>query len=62
MANKHLKTSPHSIGRRDDCWWYEEPAGVCVVIETYDGRGGPVTKQLTIPWPALKAALSRKEK
>lgn len=62
MANKDLKTAPHSIGKHEDSWWYEDPGGVCVVIEAYSGRGEVQTKHRTIPWRSIKAALARKER
>ena len=54
MANKDLKLKPHHIHGDPDAWWYEEPNGICVVVE---GAG-----QHHIRWDYLKAALARKEK
>lgn len=61
MADKHLKTSPHHLRGHEDCWWYEEPGGICIVVEAYNGRGEVQTKQRTIPWTAIRNALARKD-
>ena len=37
-------------------WWYEEPGGVTLVVESHDE-----TMQLRIPWQSLRAALRRKD-
>ena len=52
MANDDLHPKPHRIN--DEAWWYEEPQGVCVVV---NGVVAPI-----IRWKAIENALARKNK
>jgi len=61
MSNKDLQLTSHNIlpGK----WWYEEVAGIHVVIEARDGQGRLIqTVSALIPWRSIKAALNRKVK
>jgi hypothetical protein len=62
MADKHLDPRPHHVRGCDDAWWYEEPRGICVVVEGHDELGRKLTKQRMIPWRSIKTALARKER
>ena len=56
MSDKDLKRDPHSIRGRPDAWWYEEAAGLSVVVERQ-----PKTTSVLIPWRAIRYALARKD-
>lgn len=61
MSKKHLSRKPHSIS--NDHWWYEENAGMNVVVSCTDNHGNYVeTKQILIRWSGIRAALKRKDK
>jgi len=59
MSNKHLRCQPHAIRGTKTAWWYEEPEGLTFVIENVASEG---TKQITIHWNYIRAALSRKDR
>ena len=60
MANKHLSIKPTELA--PECWFYEQPGGLEVVVEfrtpdgTYFG-----TRHYKITWTRLRAALKRKD-
>lgn len=57
MASNGLRTAPHDIPKMlDKAWWYEEPAGIYVVVEPHESTQG-----FYISWRALRAALARKD-
>ena len=58
MANKHLRLKPHDIRNTDDVWWYEEPAGITLVVP--DRASGHAVH--LIQWRSVRAALARKDK
>lgn len=60
MSEKHLKGTPHKIRGTETAWWYEEPKGLCLVVEC-PGSQGAVTRQITIPWHAILGAVKRLE-
>lgn len=61
MSNDHLLLSPHDV--EEDCWWYEEPAGINIIVEHRTVTGQYCkTKQYTIRWTSLRAALKRKDR
>lgn len=55
MAKDDLQRMPHKVRGRDDVWWYEEPAGISVVVQC----GCLETKIVNISWRSLRAALRR---
>jgi len=57
MANKDLSKKPHIV-TGNGIWWYEEPGGIEVYIETL----GFQVKHFTISWRAIRGALKRKDK
>ena len=63
MSDQHLQMKPHRLPHDPTSWWYEEPAGLCVVQE-YRGTTGAVygTRSVVIPWRAIRAALKRKDR
>ncbi len=61
MASKDLKLDSHNMRRLNgntdlEGWWYEEPHGVCVVI---DHSPAAIGAQFRITWRALRTALER---
>lgn len=61
MSDQHLKRTPHNIAHDQDVWWYEEPAGICVVQKYRDNTGVlHGTRSVVIPWRSLRAAMKRK--
>lgn len=63
MANKDLLRLPHSIGKREDAWWYETSRGVEVFVQYTTPEGEWIaTKKIVLGWKALRAALARKDK
>ena len=61
MADKHLSGKPH--GTHPHFWWYEERAGLLMVVESRDNEGNYIrTECYKIPWSALRAALKRKDR
>lgn len=62
MANRHLSRDPHHVGKDKTWWWYEEPGGITVLCEYRAADGSyEVTRELKIPWSAIRAALKRKD-
>ena len=58
MSEHHLHLKPHPIDQF--AWWYEEPEGVCVVLEARKPNGELLSsEQRTITWRTLEAALKR---
>jgi len=57
MANKDLWRKPHNV--TNHFWWYEEPAGIMLVVQEPLSKNSTVNK---IPWKALRNALKRKDK
>ncbi len=57
MSDNDLSRHPHSIRGRKDAWWYEEAAGINVVVERQSN-----TTQVMIPWRSIRYALARKAK
>jgi hypothetical protein len=63
VSEKHLQIDPHNIRGRKDAWWYEEPQGICVVVEPVrDEWGRYVAQTVKIPWRSIESALKRKSK
>lgn len=46
----------------DNCWYYEEPHGIDVVIWTQYGDGRRLSTSVTIPWAMLRRSLARRDK
>ena len=62
MGNPHLSRKPHHVGDEGG-WWYEQPAGMCIIIEHRTKTGEFCqTKQYQIRWASLRKALARKDK
>ena len=59
MSAKHLQRTPHNVTTTQ--WWYEERAGITVVVACVQNQVLCGTTQTFISWRALKAALKRKE-
>lgn len=60
MSRKDLKCTPHALSNTQ--WWYEENAGITVVVEHLVGGVWHDTSQAFISWKALRAALKRKDR
>ena len=58
MSDQHLLRTPHRIRGVKNAWWYEEPQGICVVVEP----AGNETRAITIKWRAITYAVKRKAK
>lgn len=56
MSKKHLDLKPHRIDEYR--WWYEDNKGIDVYFEAT----GPGIQGVQIPWSAIRAALTRKDK
>lgn len=56
MSDNDLRLNSHKLRGRRDAWWYEEPKGICVVIEF-----GVPAKMVEIPWREIRRALARKD-
>lgn len=59
MARKHLQIKPHTSKHHSWAWWYEDFAGIMVVM---DKAQHPTLPVFTIPWTAIRAALKRKDR
>ena len=60
MADKHLLREPqHVAGKKGEFWWYEENAGLIIVVPSDCGCG---TKQVYISWRRIRGAIKRKDK
>jgi len=59
-AKTHLQLTPHDIS--PECWWYEMDKGIEIIVEhrSKDGSQYFHTAHYVIPWPTVRAALSRK--
>jgi len=54
-----LRQKPIDVN--ENCWYYEEKAGVCIVYQIYDSKGNYVrTDQFYIPWKKLLESVKRK--
>jgi hypothetical protein len=62
MSEKHLKETAHHVG--DKCWWYEEPGGICVVLQESDVNDNALRPNVApiIRWTSIRAALKRKDR
>ena len=56
MSETHLLRTPHRIRGVKNAWWYEEPHGLCVVVEP----AGNETRAITIRWQAIENAIKRR--
>lgn len=64
MSRKHLRRDPQRVGCAEDWWYYEENAGIAVVVELYDKETLTKclgTRSVRIPWTRIRAALARKD-
>lgn len=52
-----MRLSPQNVN--EDCWYYEEPKGICVVLHGETNQGCLIA---TIPWKMLRGSLKRKDK
>jgi len=65
MANRHLDGNPHiaailgkdGFRKNSKARWYEESAGITVVIEPHE-----TMQQVRISWAMIRAALKRKDR
>lgn len=60
MAKKHLSLNPHTISLTS--WWYEENAGIRVLVEGFSGLSVKTATEHVIPWRDIRRALARKDR
>ena len=61
MAREHLLKRSKKVYTKSDgkAWWYEEPAGMCIVHEIWIDGVLNRTDILHIPWDRVRGALQR---
>jgi len=52
-----MRLAPQNVS--EDCWYYEEPKGICVVLHGETNQGCLIA---TIPWKMIRGSLKRKDK
>lgn len=58
MRDKDLSQKPHKIKGTENVWWYEDSAGIELIVN----YGGYNTGTHLISWRAIRNALKRKDK
>lgn len=58
-ARTLAESSPTDLEAR--CWFYEEPAGLLIVVEHRNAQGWTGTSQHRIGWAQVRRALARLE-
>lgn len=63
MSRKHLRRDPQHVAKDQTWWYYEEPAGLTVVVEPRApfGEKSATTRMVILPWSRIRAALKRKD-
>lgn len=58
----HMRTTSVHTSRGDEAtaWFYEEPAGLLIVVE-HKNADGWTTSQHRIPWGRLRSSVRRKD-
>jgi hypothetical protein len=60
VTRYHLLREPQHVGYDESWWFYETNRGICIVVEPVI-PGASETRQVTIGWARVRAALKRKD-